>query len=99
MSRTRAPALSASSSMSEIARAIARASPARTRSASEEGAITSGGQQLPRNHEALHLACTLANGDQFDVAKVFLGRIVLHKPVAAMHLDAVLGGAHRDLAR
>ena len=42
--------------MSEIARAIARASPARTRSASEDGAVTSGGQQLPRNHEALHLA-------------------------------------------
>src|SRR5688572_12259631 len=99
MSRTRPAAASASSSISEMARAMARTSPARTRSAMEGETITSGGQQLPGNHEALHLACAFTDGQQLDVTEILLGRIVLHEAVAAVHLHAVLGGAHGDLAR
>src|SRR5688572_4980182 len=96
MSRTRAAALAASSSISEMARAIARTSPARTRSASED-AVTSGGQQLSRDHETLDLAGAFADRQQFDVAKVFLGWIVLHEAVTTVHLHAVFGRADRDL--
>src|SRR5688572_26095170 len=104
MSRTRPAAVPASSSISEMARAIARTSPARTRSAND-GDIESasnlrlGGQQLPGNHEPLHLARTFADGEQLDVAEILFRGIVLHEAVTAVHLHAVLGGAHRDLAR
>src|SRR5688572_29681835 len=90
-----AAASGASSSISEIARAIARASPASTPSWS--GAL--GGKQLSRDDEPLNLARPLANGRQLHVAEVLFRRVVLDEAVAAMNLDAVLGGTHRDFAR
>src|SRR5687768_10129571 len=90
-----AAASGASSSINEIARAIARASPARTPSWSN----SLGGKQLPRDDEPLNLARSLADGRELHVAEIFLRRIVLDEAVAAMNLDAVLSGAHRDFAR
>src|SRR6476469_7898688 len=97
MSRTSAAAPSASSSMSEMARAMARASPLRTRSASGAETGTSGSQKLTGDHQPLDLAGTLADGGELDVAEVLLGRVVLDEPVAAEDLDRVLGGTDRDL--
>src|SRR5215212_5853411 len=97
MSRTRPAAAAASSSISEIARAMARASPDRTRSARGIGALTSGSQQLAGDDEALHFAGAFADRHQLDVAKKFLRRIILYEPIAAVHLHAIFGGAHRDL--
>src|SRR6187431_3571258 len=99
MSRTSAAAAGASSSISEIARAIARTSPDRTRSAREEEPVTSGGQKLTGDHEALNLAGALADGQELDVAEVLLRRVVLHEAVTTVHLDAIFGDAHGNLAR
>src|SRR5262245_33471150 len=93
MSRTSAAADGASSSMSDMARAIARGSPARTRSAREEAAATSGGQQLTRDHQTLHLARALTNGDELHVTEEFLGWIVFDEAVAAVDLHTVFGDA------
>src|SRR4029434_7080782 len=94
-----------SSSIREIARAMARGSPAST--LSTRGDIGSQAdmdsslslQQLPGDHEALNLARALANRGQLHVAKVLLGRIVFHEPVAAVDLNAVIGCFHGDFAR
>src|SRR5688572_23799176 len=88
--------------MSEMARAMARGSRAKTRSA-RVGFDTRGSalpsQQLPRNHEALDLAGALADRTELHVAEVLLRRVVLHEAVSAMDLHAFLRGPHRDLAR
>src|SRR5688572_10223906 len=89
----RPAAAPASFSMSEIARATARGSPASTPSV-----IESGGKQLPGDDEPLNLARAFADRREFHVTEVFLGRVVLDEAVAAMNLHAVLGGADRDLA-
>src|SRR5512134_2494344 len=83
----------ASSSTSEIARATARGSPARSRSA------TLISEQLSGNDEPLDLARALSDGRELDVAEVLLGDVILHEPVAAVDLHAVLGNAHGNLAR
>src|SRR5207244_585039 len=77
-------------STSEIARAIARGSPATRRSTSEE---------LAGNDKALDFARAFADRRQLDVAEVLLGRIVFHEAVAAVNLHAVVGGLHGDFAR
>ena len=56
-------------------------------------------QQLPRDDEPLNLARAFADRRQLDVAEVLLGRVVLHEPVAAVNLHAVVGRLDRDLAR
>src|SRR3954451_12222625 len=85
-------------STSEIARATARTSPASTRSDRVAVVTTSRSlvEELARNHEALNLARALADGQQLDVAEILFGRIVFHEAVAAMYLDAVVGGLDRD---
>src|SRR5512134_1314237 len=83
-----------SSSTSEIARAMARASPARTPSASE----WSGGKELSGDDEPLDLARAFADGRELDVAEILLGGVILDKPVPAMDLDAVFCRAHGDFA-
>src|SRR5215471_2519008 len=84
MARTRSAADRSSSSMREIARAMARGSPAMSLSASDD--------------EPLDLARPLADGGQLDVAKVLLGRVVLDEAVAAVNLHAVVGYLHGHLA-
>src|SRR5436190_23105167 len=81
-------------SMAESARAIARWSPARTRSASDTSVRP---EQLPRDHQPLHLARALPNGAQLHIAKVFFGWIVLHETVPAMNLHAFLSRANGRL--
>src|SRR5688572_33435113 len=83
-----------SSSTSEMARAIARGSPARTRSAND----WSGGKELSGDDEPLDLARAFADSRELDVAEILFGRVVLDKPVSAMNLDAVFRRAHGDLA-
>src|SRR5262245_21635358 len=91
------------SSITEMARAIARGSPASTRSASASGGAATGvavaRHQVTGDDQALNLARAFANRRQLHVAKELLGRIVLYEAVAAVNLDAVFGGAHRELAR
>src|SRR3989442_4110441 len=81
--------------MREIARATARASPASTRSDKP----TLAGKELTGDDKALNLAGPLADRCELDVAEEFLGRIIFDETVAAVYLDAVLGGPHGDLAR
>src|SRR5262245_49027629 len=98
MRPTSVAACGSSFSISEIARAIARASPASSRSAS--GVVTtSAPQQLARDDQPLNLARAFADRAQLDVAEVFFRRVVLHESIAAVDLDALLGRAYRDLAR
>src|SRR5215510_1045975 len=86
-----------SSSIREIARAMARGSPASTLStrgdigsqADMDGSLSL--QQLSGDDEPLNLACALTNRGQLHVAKVLLGRIAFPPPVAAVNLDAVIG--------
>src|SRR5436190_17007951 len=100
--------------MREMARAIARGSPAITRSASVAvtggrsrretqspmpAGLRSSRQQLPGDDEPLDLARALADGGELHVAEVFLRRVVLHEAVAAVDLDAVVGHLDGDLAR
>src|SRR4029453_14727736 len=99
MSRTRAAADGDSSSMIDMARDMAPRAPASTRSASEGDAVTSGSQQLTRDHQTLHFARALTNGDELDVAKVLFARVVFDEAVSAVNLDAVLGRAYRSFAR
>src|SRR5262245_62464887 len=80
-----------------MARAMARASPVRTRSASGAETGTSGSQQLAGDHQPLDLAGALADGGELHVAEVLLGRVVLDESVAAEDLDAVLGCADSNL--
>src|SRR5256885_1319823 len=102
MARTRSTLAGSSSSISEMARAIARGSPDRTRSArvpvTRRGQFLrwmswtrSSRQELAGDDEPLNLARALADGGQLDVAEILLGRIVLHEAVAAMDLHAVVG--------
>src|SRR5262245_36844061 len=98
MSRTRAAADGASSSMSDMARAMARGSPASTRSAREGDAVTSGSQQLSRDYQALHLARAFADGQELHIAEVFLRGVVLDEAVAAVNLHPVLGRINRRFA-
>src|SRR5687768_16283783 len=95
MARMRSGATAASSSIREMARAMARTSPASTRSA-RAGRVTSVGKQLARDDEPLHFARSLSNGGQLDVAKELLRRIVLDEAVAAENLHSVLRCPHRD---
>src|SRR5215217_485619 len=101
MRATRSALAGSSSSISEMARAIARGSPATTRSANV--AITrpprSSRQELAGDHQALDLARPLADGRQLHVAEIFLGRVILDEAVAAVNLDAVVRHLHCDLAR
>src|SRR5262245_56436308 len=99
MSRTSAAASGDASSVNHIARAIARASPASTRPARGGDALTSGGQQLPCDHQPLHFARSLTDGDELHVAEEFFGGIILDESVAAVNLHAILGHAHGGLAR
>ena len=80
-----------SSSTSEIARATRarRRASTRRRVASRDPSL---GEQLPRNDEPLDFARPFADGQELDVAKELLGRIVLHEAVATVNLDAVVGG-------
>ena len=68
------------------------------RRAHEDALRESSRQQLPRDHEPLNLAGAFADGGELDVAEEFLGRIVLHEPVAAVDLHAVVGGLDGNLA-
>src|SRR6187401_3539874 len=95
---TSSAAPGASSSIREIARAIARGSRARMRSASEGCGTALSAKQLPPNHKPLDFAGSLADGAQLDVAEVLFSGVVLHKAVAAVNLHAFLGDAHGDLA-
>ena len=61
----------------------------RARTASRRGHWA---EQLARDDEPLDLARALADGEELDVAEVLLGRIVLDEAVAAVDLDAVVGG-------
>src|SRR5687767_1785472 len=98
-----APSIPSPSSISEIARAIARGSAASTRSASASGGAATGvavaRHEMAGNDQALNLARPLANRRELHVAEELLGRVVLHEAVAAVNLHAVLGRAHGDLAR
>src|SRR6185503_4994423 len=96
--------------MSEMARATARGSPFRTRSASASadrdsdiidvlaGPRPRSLQELARDDEALDLAGSLADGRQLHIAEEFLGRVVFHESVAAVNLHAVFGGSDGNLA-
>src|SRR6187401_1493672 len=97
MRPTSVAACGSSFSISEIARAIARGSPASRRSAS--GVATSAPQQLARDDQPLYLARALADRAELDVAEILFRRVVLHEAVAAVNLHALLGGANRNLAR
>src|SRR5262245_17785941 len=85
-----------SSSMSEMARARLRGSPASTPSASPR---LTGKQQLSGNDQPLNLAGALADGGELDVAEVLLGRIVFDETVSTVNLDAVFGRTNGDFAR
>src|ERR1700730_8236460 len=50
-------------------------------------------QQLPRNHQPLDFARTLADGAQLDVTIKFFRRIVFDKTVPAMNLHAFVGAS------
>src|SRR5262245_52564273 len=100
MARMSSAATSASSSMSEIARASARGSPASTRSASAERVTRlSGCKQLPGDDEPLHFARAFTDRRQLDVAKELLRRIVLDEAVTSVDLHCVFRRAYCDLAR
>src|SRR5688572_23707527 len=91
-----------SSSMREIARAMARTSPARTRS--ESGVPAPGGvdrlagKELAGDDKSLDFAGALADRRELHVPEEFLGGIVLHEPVPAVNLNAVLRGAYGNFA-
>src|SRR5688572_17951010 len=74
---------------------MARASPETSRSTS----VRLAGKQLAGDDEALNLARPLADRGELDVAEVLLRGVILHEPVAAVDLHAILGGAHGNLAR
>src|SRR5436309_301344 len=93
---TRAPACAGSFSTVEIARAIARASPARTACASAASSPAAAlmndpaqREQLAGDHEALHLARPLPDRAQLGVTQVALDGIVLEIAVAAVNLHGV----------
>ena len=75
---------------------MARASPA-THAVGEAGCalVTRHGQQLPGDHQPLDLARALADRGELHVPEELLRRVVLHEPVAAVDLDAVVGGLAR----
>src|SRR5688572_30088846 len=89
----------ASSSISEIARAMARGSRASSRS--ESVASISGllPQELTRDDQALDFAGALADGAQLDVTEEFLGRVVFDESVPAVNLHRLFGGPDGNLAR
>src|SRR5262245_4344340 len=99
MPRTTSALDGSSSSMSEMARAMARGAPASTRSGNDKVTLSRAVQKLARDHEPLDFARALADGQEFHVAEVLFGRVVLHKPVTTVDLDAVVGHLHRNLAR
>src|SRR5687767_4047701 len=87
----------ASSSMSEMARAMARGSRASNRS--DSGAATLLPQELSRDDQALDFAGALADGAQLDVTEEFLGRVVFDESVPAVNLHRLFGGPDGNLAR
>src|SRR5688572_19640769 len=87
----------ASSSRSEIARAIARGSRASNRS--DNGGTTLLPQELTRNDQALDFAGALADGAEFYVTEELLGRIVLDESVPAVNLYGFFSGPNGNLAR
>src|SRR5262245_39852631 len=97
--RTRSALDGSSSSISEIARAMARGSPASTRSASGGVTGSRAREQLTGDHEPLDFARALADGEQLHVPEVLFGWIVFDEAVAAVNLHAVVGHLHRDFAR
>src|SRR5262249_52224134 len=68
-----------SPSRGEMGGGMARGSPASTRSDRDALRESRAREELPRDHEPLDLARALADGQEFDVAEIFLGRIVLHE--------------------
>lgn len=62
------------------------------------GALTFS-QKLPRDHQALNLAGTLADGAELYVAIIFFRGIILHEAVTAEDLHGFAGDAHGHLRR
>src|SRR5579859_6344581 len=93
-------------STAEIARAMARRSPAKIFSAhsccrstmvieAPKGALQSS-QQFPGDNHPLDFAGTLANGKQLNVSVILLHRIILDKAVASVDLHRLVGNSHRQ---
>src|SRR6185503_1815428 len=88
-----------SSSIREIARAIARGSRSRIRAASGSALTLLPPKQLPADDQPLDFAGALANRAELHVAEVLLRWVVLHEAVAAMDLNALFGDTDGNLAR
>src|SRR3954465_14604499 len=89
------------SSIAEIARAMARISPERTRSTHCSIAAVTGTsvlQELPRDDQSLDLARAFADRAQLHVPVVLLRRIILDEAIAAVDLHRLVGAAHRHFA-
>src|SRR6185503_1738977 len=107
MSFINAAAPSAPSSIFEIARATAAASPLLTRSLRlfvGEGILCflcllwlKGSQDLTGDDDALDLGGPFSDRAELRVAPVFLRRIVFRVPVPAVDLDRLLANLHTHL--
>src|SRR6185503_910162 len=102
MARTRSAPAASSFSIKVIARAIARGSPASTRSASAKAIAQGRGrslEQLAGDDQALNLAGAFPYRGELHVPEELLGRIVFHEAVAAVNLHAIVGDPHRNFTR
>jgi hypothetical protein len=55
-------------------------------------------QQLPRNHQPLNLAGTLANRAQLHIAVILLGGIIFDESVPTVNLHPFIGAPHGNFA-